>query len=379
MIRICAGNPEAWLERYRGKQPLYVCILSYTHTGTIPGISAAGITPQARQYTALADGEYLLSHSQTHYQLPPLQAGVSPALISRALLTQHKIPCCLVSTGLPGKLTVPHVAMGSVMASSLETSNAMTFDQVNQLFECGLRWGRRLSQLFAGRYLILGECVVGGTTTAQALLSALGYEVSGLMSSSHPSGNHRQKQMLVSRGLAGWRNKKDLSALAAVAAIGDPMQVVASAIALAASQSVGVLLAGGSQMLAVYALIKAISLGAASLGAAHRRQVSEQIIVGTTRWVAEDASANTALIAQSVGAPYVASEIDFSHSSYAQLRAYERGFVKEGVGAGGCAIAASLLSGWGQSQIMRAVESELEATYWNRHARICSSSAAIRL
>ncbi|MFO5438240.1 MAG: TIGR00303 family protein, partial [Dolichospermum sp.] len=43
---------EAWLHRYRGKLPIFACILGFTETGLIPGISAAGLTPEDRKYTA---------------------------------------------------------------------------------------------------------------------------------------------------------------------------------------------------------------------------------------------------------------------------------------------------------------------------------------
>ena len=46
-----------------------------------------------------------------------------------------------------------------------------------------------------------------------------------------------------------------------------------------------------------------------------------------------------------------------------QLRAYEQGFVQEGVGAGGCAIAAYLYKGWNQSQLRHAVEAELRHAF----------------
>ncbi|MEM6450858.1 MAG: nicotinate mononucleotide-dependent phosphoribosyltransferase CobT [Cyanobacteria bacterium P01_D01_bin.105] len=361
MIRVCAGNPYAWLARYRGQKPLIVCVLSFTETGLIPGISAAGKTPQARHYTALADGEFLLRRQQgyshirgdSQYALPPLKAGISPALISRAILTQQALPCCLLSTGLPGQLAVPHIALPTVMARSLTTGLAMTHHQVNQLWDSGLHWGYQLARTYADSYLVLGECVVGGTTTAQALLTALGYEVGGQVSSSHPSGNHPQKQALVRQGLSIWQQRPHLnSAFTAVAALGDPMQVVAAAIAITASKTTGVLLAGGAQMLAVYALVKAICN---AIG----EPVSPKIVVGTTRWVIEDKHADTVAIARAVGAPYLASELNFSQSPYAQLQAYERGFVKEGMAAGGCAIAASLHQGWGPSRIRQAVEIEL--------------------
>ena len=227
----------------------------------------------------------------------------------------------------------------------------MTLEQVSQLLHSGLQWGQQLSH--PDRYLILGECVVGGTTTAQAVLSALGYAVAGRISSSHRQANHGQKQALVEQGLTEWRQRRNLSPLAAAAAVGDPMQLVVAGMLLAASLKGGVLLAGGAQMLAVYALAQAIAQQK------HLAWQPAQVVVGTTRWVIEDQSADTAAIAQAIGVPYLASQIDFSQSPYFQLRAYERGFVKEGMGAGGCAIAAHLYRGWTQTQLRHAVEAEL--------------------
>ncbi|MEL6815210.1 MAG: nicotinate mononucleotide-dependent phosphoribosyltransferase CobT, partial [Cyanobacteria bacterium J06598_3] len=234
---------------------------------------------------------------------------------------------------------------------AVNTGHAMTTQQAAQLLESGLYWGHRLAQ--PNGYLIVGEGVVGGTTTAQAVLTALGYPAQGLVSSSHRHSNHRQKQTLVEQGLTQWKSGNDLSALAAVAAIGDPMQVVVAGMALAASRRGGVLLAGGSQMLAVYALIKALAQEQSI------RWDAQQVVVGTTRWVIEDTSADTILIAKNVGAPYLASQINFSQSPYFQLRAYEQGFVKEGVGAGGCAIAAHLHKNWTKTQLRHAVEAVL--------------------
>ena len=130
--------------------------------------------------------------------------------------------------------------------------------------------------------------------------------------------------------------------------------------ALSASHCCGVLLAGGSQMLAVYALAQA--LAQARSQPKMRRSLfwnPDQVVVGTTRWVIEDANADTVAIARSVGAPYIASQINFSQSPYLPLRAYERGFVKEGVGAGGCAIAAHLHQNWTATQLRHAIEAQL--------------------
>ncbi|MEL7144150.1 MAG: nicotinate mononucleotide-dependent phosphoribosyltransferase CobT [Cyanobacteria bacterium J06573_11] len=366
----CRQAATAWLARYRGQKPTFACVLSFTETGLLPGISAAGQTPEDRRRTAAADGDFLqeallqrASHNAST-TLPRLPAGVSPAVITRAILQSLAIPCHIFSTGLPIALSTPHIALPQVKAQSLQTGSAMSVPQANQLFEAGLRWGHKLAN--PGSYLIIGECVVCGTTTAQAVLTALGYDAAGRMSSSHLSGNHQQKRQLVEAGLTAWNRKAgnrkagnlhstERSPIEIVAAVGDPMQLVVAGMAIAASQTGGVLLAGGAQMLAVYALSKALG----------RQQEwnCQQVVVGTTRWVIEDSSADTVAIAAQVGAPYLASQLSFRQSAYMQLRAYERGFVKEGVGAGGCAIAAHLHAGWNNDQLRHAVEKIAKLAY----------------
>jgi NaMN:DMB phosphoribosyltransferase len=57
----------------------------------------------------------------------------------------------------------------------------------------------------------------------------------------------------------------------------------------------------------------------------------------------------------------MATPLSFANSRFEALRAYEQGFVKEGVGAGGCAIAAALYQNWGQPELLSAVEALLES------------------
>jgi len=78
--------------------------------------------------------------------------------------------------------------------------------------------------------------------------------------------------------------------------------------------------------------------------------------VGTTRWVAADPRGDAVGLAQMLEAPLLATQLSFAESRYETLRAYEQGFVKEGVGAGGCAIAAHLYQNWDQLQLLEAIE-----------------------
>ncbi len=357
MIRIYTQiqQGQQWLDCYRGQQPHFACILGFTDTGLIPGISAAGATPRDRQYTAIADAEFLYHgpHPHPQYPLPPLQAGASPVLISRAVIEAQAIPLSVFNAGLPEAPALPVVELGGTPARCLSTGDALELATVKQLFEAGLHWGHKLAQAHPEGYLIVGECVVGGTTTALSVLMDLGIDAAGKVNSSHPQCNHGQKLALVKAGLERARLNRtpDLDPLITIAAVGDPMQAVAAGMAIAASRRCGVLLAGGTQMLAVYGLIRAI--------ASYHRLLwnGDRIVVGTTRWVAEDPTGDTVGLATAVGpVPLLATQLSFTDSRYPQLCAYERGFVKEGVGAGGCAIAAHLYQNWNQSQLLQAIE-----------------------
>ena len=346
---------QTWLERQHQRPPVFACLLGFTATGLIDGISAAGKTPQDRRYTAIADAEFLINGhgSCPQYPLPPLTSGVSPVVITRALLESLSIPVYLFNTGLPIPPAVAAIDLGGAPAQCLSTGRALPKALVKALGQRGWQWGQKLAGQYPGRYLILSECVVGGTTTALALLTALGIPAQGKINSSHIQCNHAQKWQIVQKGLA--QAPPLLDPWDCVAALGDPMQIVCAAMALAASQTVDVLLAGGTQMLAVYALMRALAPHLAL------QPAWERLAVGTTRWVAEDPSGDTVGLARLLEpAILLATSLNFALSPYPALRAYEQGFVKEGVGAGGAAIAASLYRDWDQAQLLRVIEAMVQ-------------------
>ena len=399
MIRVYTQPTQGnrWLKQYEGSPPVLACVLGFTATGLIPGISVAGATPEDRKYTAIADAEFLVNGvtKQPQYPLPPLEVGASPVLISRAVVEAFNLPVYLFNAGLPQPPAVPAIDLGGVPACCLTTGKALPLETVQQLFEQGLKWGQKLAKVAAESYLIIGECVVGGTTTALSVLTGLGIPAAGKVNSSHPNCNHSQKWEIVQTGLeraglvSGWgdggirrrggeemgrwgdREKMLLGStyhcltsnpMQLVAAVGDPMQIVAAGMTIAASGSCGVLLAGGTQMLAVFALVQALALP--SSGILEKYSLNwqpTQVVVGTTRWVAEDPTGDTVGLAQEIGnVPLVVTLLSFATSRYPQLQAYEQGYVKEGIAAGGCAIAAHLYQGWDSVQLLHGIEALLE-------------------
>jgi len=366
----------AWLRRYWGHRPRLACVLAFTETGLIPGISAAGATPADRRTTAIADAEFLLQgwKPQPRYPLPPLTDGVSPVVISRAIVAAQQIPVLLFNAGLPLPPAVPHIDLQGRPAACVSTGQALPLKTVERLFRQGLAWGHRLGAQADSDYVILGECVVGGTTTALALMLGLGLAVLDKVGSSHPSCNHAQKQAIARQGLDCWAEARGDAAptpFELVAAIGDPMQIVVAAMAIGASCHGGVMLAGGTQMLAVYALAQAL------VRTRHLSWQPDRIVIGTTRWVAEDPTCDPIGIAELIGqVPLIATELSFAESRYEALRRYEAGFVKEGIAAGGCAIAAHLYHQWQHPQLLKAIETLYESMVRQQTAASASTLSA---
>ncbi|HIH45283.1 MAG TPA: hypothetical protein HA257_09530 [Candidatus Methanoperedenaceae archaeon] len=128
--------------------------------------------------------------------------------------------------------------------------------------------------------------------------------------------------------------------LRAISCLGDSM--MASAAGLMDGLSVKTVLGGGTQMLAVLAVVKHLGL---------ERDVS----VATTTYVSRDTTASFDDIARQLGYTAYLADPGLGSSCLAELRNYELGDVKEGVGAGGSLFAASLI-GIRQNDIKAAAE-----------------------
>lgn len=318
-------------------------VLGGTATAAVPGISAAGSTPESRRFTAAADAELLWQgpDQPLPHQLPPLPAGVTPALISWAAQQQLRLPLLVVDAGAPVAPAIPHLRLGLPPAQCLSTGQAMDQGAVQRR----LAWGRRLGQGFARRWpkglLVLAECVPGGTSTAEAVLSGLGLNVNGVVSGSLRQPPHQLRRVLVQQGLAALAQPAGapIDPLRVLAALGDPFQAFGLGLLQGLLQGGGpqVVLAGGSQMLALQALLLA------SVDPPARRLACRQLVVATTSWVMAEPGSNLPELARRLAAVWnvqpqlVHARLRFDQVSQQALRDYERGYVKEGVGAGALA------------------------------------------
>ncbi len=329
------------------------------------GISAAGLDAAARRFTPALDAEALvLGRTISKHAVPLSPIGiVSPVVISRACLQLTNLRVKVIDCGSFYAPAIEHISFSDLPSECPSSGHAISEEHVRYLYKRGFELGTSLAA--DNDYLVIAECVPGGTTTALALLTVLGYDVQGLLSSSLPICNHQQRWKLVQEGLSRLPySKKELEddALLAVAAVGDPMQAVVAGLVKSASANLPIYLAGGSQMLAVWALLAKLlddteksDTGSAGCQLASWRLIQKKLLVMSTKWVAFDPSAGVDKLAKLVSAPFVASSPDFINSKHPGLRAYEDGNVKEGVGAGALMCMARL-NGYSESEILNSID-----------------------
>ena len=370
-------NHQDFLERLRQLPPLFTCTIASTETALIPGVSAAGASPELIPYTAAADVEALIyGQALCLEKIPENPVGPpSPVIITMAALRELDAPFFTVDAGNAITPKVPMFTAGRQPGRAITAPEAVA--DVEELFIQGVIIGQQLAA--NQRTLILGESVPGGTTTAMAVMEALGIAALGKISGSMPGNNQNLKQELVCRAMRekGWQRGSALNdPLAAVRLLGDPMQAVQAGIAMSASRKIPVLLAGGTQMIAVAALIGALLNQPAALTAITLRGSKElietaleaqlkNIAIATTAWVSEDDSADLRALMQQLpkDMPLYAAGLDFSESRYKNLQLYEEGYVKEGVGAGAMALSAMLYHDLDNLKFLPLIEKVYEEIY----------------
>jgi len=322
---------RAFLKGIEGKDPLFICVIGSTETAKIPGISAAGRNPELTDYTPPADAELLLlGRCRCIQGVPVTPEGIpTPALITMSALRLAGIPALIISGGVKVKPQIPFLDLGGGPGGDIRTGRAV--ENVEEILFRAKIAGENLSRL--AHYLVIGESIPGGTTTALGVMLAMGIDARYKVSSSMPNNPHELKIKAVEEGLRASGITFGSSAndpIKAISSLGDPMIPAFAGLILGAARNVPILIAGGTQMGAVLAIVKALD-----------EDVLGNIAIGTTRWLVADKTADLkGIIAQIADIPILAADLSFAESRFDGLRAYERGFVKEGVGAGGAAIAA---------------------------------------
>ena len=359
----CESNKKTQLNRIKILQKniknfKIFLIIAGTNTSQITGISAAGINAKSRRITALADAEFLLNGpSKDHkYKLPLLNAGVTPALISYVCSKLINVVPVVVPLGIGVKPYFNHLAIEDKdlgPSNCLTTGKSMTKERVLDLYERGLAIGKSSKQP-----ILISESVPGGTTTAQAVMEAFGLQVSNLVGSSLFKAPRDLRRKVVQKGLLNANLKTDFDSFEVLLSVGDPFQAFSMGLLIGARLvNQTVILSGGSQMLAVIVLVLEF------LGAKNRNDFIEDVFIATTGWLVKDNSLNDLL--NLINEKYdinllgLASPLNFKSSICKELKDYEFGHVKEGVGAGGISILA-FLNGYENNEIVSLCQQNLE-------------------
>jgi uncharacterized protein (TIGR00303 family) len=346
------------IKRLATRNPVFVCVISYSATSEIPGLTVAGANPELVKYTSPADAEFLYyGRCKCIDAVPATPDGKpTPAVITRAALQEGNIPFLVIDAGTKVKPSIPFMSFGLEPGRNIIDENAMDYSMVRRAFDHGELLGKQLAAL--SDLVVIGESIPGGTTTALAVLNALGIDARFKVSSSMPENPHDLKNRVVATAMK--RAGSVGSSFEAVAAFGDPMMPSVAGIASGVVAAGGrVILAGGTQMSAVVAILK------------HNGKPLDNLCIGTTTYVTKDSSADLTGLVSAVSrqVPVLACDLHLGESTKPGLRAFAKGFVKEGVGAGGASIAATIKSKGRISgkRLLKAIEKEYETSIESAH------------
>ncbi len=300
---------------------LFLLVLGNTEISTVPGISVAGATPELTKLTPPADAEYLFHEKPLIIDAIPVtpEGHPTPAIITKAARELAAFPILVVRGGTYLAPLVPHVHISDSIGRDFRRGPALP--EFGEIIKRARLFGEELNKTPVEE-LVIGESTPGGTTTAQAVLWAMGYDAR--TSSASPENPQSLKEKVIGEGFkrAGIdRGELRDNPLEALRQFGDPMMATVIGVSLGFRKKV--VLAGGTQMLAVSAILMALG------------EDLSRFMIATTRWVVKDRSATFLETAKEIGVVTYAADLDFSKSEFKGLRDYERGYVKEGVGAGG--------------------------------------------
>lgn len=327
--------------------PIFLCVLANTDTCRIPNISAAGATTELNDYTPAGDAEIVVYGSPCSVPELPMKPGgaPTPAVMTRAALQLTGMPYLFINAGLRIVPDVPAIDLGAEPGRDIRYGNAVPHADV--IYENAAHIGSQFGRL--SDFIIIGESIPGGTTTALGVLTALGYEYG--VSSSYPENPLGIKREAVRQGIDAsglTMDEAHADPMRAIACVGDPMMpAVAGLVRGITSSDCSIVLAGGTQMITIFVIMKHLGLD------------TDRISIATTKYVYQDRSIDFDAVIRDLGCCIHVVDPGFADSHMQGLRRYEAGEVKEGVGAGGAMYAAGML-GIDQKTMLSTVEAVYE-------------------
>ncbi len=351
MIKTIIGNVD-FIESLRGKSATFMLALSNTKTFNIKGITQAGI-PNLIHLTPTLDAEFVcVGEVRCLENIAETPKGVpTPALISRGvhLLKPFK-SIELLNLGLE---VIPQIDYFTQHNFNIKPSGSIDMGaniNAEAIFQKGVAFGQ--SYECESDYIILGESVPSGTTTANATALALDYNAKEFFSSSFKNVPNDIREETIEKALSNIKDKSDLFDI--LGSVSDNMLIFNAGFILGLNGRLKLILAGGTQMAGVLLIVNSI------LKYMGGEMDSSNLALCTTKWVAEDKNSNIKALLEmldfSINGYFV--DFDFSLSSHPALKLYDKGEAKEGVGAGG-ALAYGLLNGLDKKTITNKIETFL--------------------
>ncbi len=316
MVIVC-GN-KIYSEIKDSKDVLFILLAGTTEISKIPGISAAGETPELTALTPVLDSEIIWSGKCISYDVVPMtDNGIpTPSIITRAAIEISGIETLIVDAGMVEDPKIPFIKTG--LGTALNGSEQTALPE----YDRALEFGKYIGNLIDGRYkhIFIAESVPGGTTTAYAVLSSLG--IMDMTSSSMKDSPDNIKKELAQKALK--RIGKRATVPEKIMETGDYMMPLALGISSAVKNS-NIFFSGGTQMATVFYLDKLINNG-------------KNRYVFTTRYIMND---KKDLMEKLAGSNIIYANTDFT--GMRGLEYYEEGYVKEGTGFGAAFGIASIL------------------------------------
>lgn len=324
-------------ERFRTDKSLFLLTISHTETALTPGLTIAGANTELIKYTPAADAEYIyFGKCKCINTIPATPDGKpTPAIITRTALELANIPIYVIDSGALVKPLVPYINTNSTWGKDIAVERALELEDTVSNYEMGKIIGKQVSK--NNELLTIGESIPGGTTTALGVLLSLGIDAYNKISSSMPENPHELKNKIIEKAFQRSNIKfGDLSndPFKAMSLLGDPMMpTVVGITEEILSNNKKVILAGGTQMCCIIAILKSLVT-----------KFNNNLCIGTTSYIINDKKADLVKILNQItdNVPIMYTDLGLDKSKKNGLRSYSEGFVKEGAGAGGSTIAAYL-------------------------------------
>lgn len=351
MIKTITGNID-FIESLRGKSATFMLALSNTKTINIEGITQAGI-PKLIHLTPTLDSEFVcVGEVRCLENIAQTPKGVpTPALMTRGVhLLKPFNSIELLNLGLEVSPKVEYFTQHNFDIKPSGSIDTGANIDAQAVFQKGVEFGRDYK--CENDYIILGESVPSGTTTANATALALGYDAKEFFSSSFKNVPNSIREETINKALDNIKNKDDLFDI--LGSVSDNMLIFNAGFILGLNNRLKIILAGGTQMAGVLLIVNSI------LRYMGGKIDSSNLALCTTKWVAQDKNSDIKALLEMLDFPINSYFVDFDFSlgQHPALKLYDEGEAKEGVGAGG-ALAYGVLNGLNKQTITNQIETFL--------------------